>query len=259
MIARYSCNPGYLLMEALALRLCTISGQWSGTAPTCERMSYMMPYLDSIMDTIYIACKVICCLLLLSPIPYLLLKQLTVVPYQIHWTVWWTSVAGLHLAHKPCTAAWQATSWKETQPGCVQPLGNGVQKYPIAHVNDWHVYGDNSWFCICMVYKIMEWFFYQITSPKSSLLSDSLPHKPAWFYHKKREGTSSFTTALPLTLTAAHYSHIQFVCRGTHNLFILPNTPIANRSPPTPAITKPAKKISKLLLHHPHMYWAAHT
>lgn len=100
MIARYSCNPGYLLMEALALRLCTISGQWSGTAPTCERMSYMMPYLDSIMDTIYIACKVICCLLLLSPIrlsplfpslslpfpnlPLFLLKQLTVVPYQIH-------------------------------------------------------------------------------------------------------------------------------------------------------------------------------
>lgn len=43
MIARYSCNPGYVLMEVLALRLCTISGQWSGTAPTCERMFYMMP------------------------------------------------------------------------------------------------------------------------------------------------------------------------------------------------------------------------
>ena len=42
MIARYSCNAGYVLMELLALRLCTISGQWSGTAPTCERTLYMM-------------------------------------------------------------------------------------------------------------------------------------------------------------------------------------------------------------------------
>jgi len=69
--------------------------------------TYMWTYVlhdDSIWVTIYIACKVICCLLLFSPIrlsplftslslpfpnlPLFLLKQLTVVPYRIHWTVW---------------------------------------------------------------------------------------------------------------------------------------------------------------------------
>ena len=38
MTARYSCDAGYVIAGAFALRVCTISGQWSGEAPRCERM-----------------------------------------------------------------------------------------------------------------------------------------------------------------------------------------------------------------------------
>jgi len=38
MAARYFCNAGYLIAGAFEVRVCTISGQWSGEAPRCERM-----------------------------------------------------------------------------------------------------------------------------------------------------------------------------------------------------------------------------
>ena len=47
MAARYSCNAGYMIADgAFGLRLCTISGQWSGEAPRCERM-YTIQQQDS--------------------------------------------------------------------------------------------------------------------------------------------------------------------------------------------------------------------